>query len=361
MVVLAGRGDDAVLVPEVDSRHPEVEAVYAALGRGEPVEAAFTGLRQRLVPALEPVLRDRDVVVAHNVLTMPFNLPLAAALIELDRLVAWTHDAAFVNPRYRDWQRPGAPYDLMHTPAPGVRYVAVSEVRRGELASLGIDSVVVPNGIDADAFLGIGPATRALLDRAGASGGDPLVLVPLRITSRKRLDLAIEAAARLRERLPGLRVVVSGPLGPHSAGNLALWDSLSQLRARLGLDGVVQFLHEQAVDGRHPVGAAEIAELYRAADVVLMPSESEGFGLPVIEAALARVPLVCADLPVLREAGGNHLHLFPAGGTAEQIAAAVDAALADPLAADRREVRRRNSWPALLPRIEAALGLGTRA
>jgi len=355
VVVVAERGDGAVTIPEVDSRNPEVEKLYAALGRGEASGALFADLQHRLRGALEPVLRDRDVVAAHNVLTMPFNLPLAAALVELGRLVAWTHDAAWVNPRYQDWQRPGPPYDLMRTAQPSVRYVAVSEVRRAELLTLGIDSEVVPNGIDEDAFLGIEPATRALLDRAGASDGDPLVLVPLRVTRRKRLELALDAAARLRERHPGLRVVVSGPLGPHSADNLELWQMLCQLRARLGLDGVVAFLHEQAVEGRHPVSAASIAQLYRVADVVLMPSESEGFGLPVIEAALARVPIVCADIPVLREAGGAHLHTFPARGTAADIAAAVEQALAAPLAADRLQVRRRNSWRALLPRIEAAL------
>src|SRR5581483_2573813 len=176
-----------------------------------------------------------------------------------------------------------------------------------------------------------------------------------RITRRKRLELALDAATRLRSRHPGLRLVVTGPLGPHSADNLAYWDQLSQLRADLGLDGVVAFLHERAPAGRHPVTTANVAELYRLADAVLMPSESEGFGLPVIEAALARVPIACTDLDVLREAGGSHLHLFPASGGAGAVAGALESALADPLAADRREVRRRSTWPALLPRIEAVL------
>ena len=352
--VVTGRGDGTV-IPELDSRHPEVEALHAALGRGEPAEPAFNTLRDRLCRLLEPALADRDVVVAHNVLTMPFNLPLAAALLELGAFVAWTHDIAWLNPRYADWQRPGPPYDLLHEAQPGVRYVAISEVRHAELASLGIAAEMVPNGIDEDAFLGVQPATRALLDAAGASSADPLVLVPLRVTRRKRLELAIEAAARLRERHPRLAVVVSGPLGPHSSDNRDYWDELSQLRAGLGLDDVVHFLHEQGRAGEHPVSAETIAQLYRLADVVLMPSESEGFGLPVLEAALARAPLACTDLDVLREAGGAHLHLLPAGGGADEVARAVEAALADPLAADRRAVRQRSTWRALLPRIEAVL------
>lgn len=354
VLVVTGRGD-GVVIPEVDSRHPDVEALYDRLGRGEPSGEAFSDLRSRLTATLRPVLRDRDVVVAHNVLTMPFNLPLAAALVELGRLLAWTHDAAWLNARYRDWQRPGAPYDIMGGPQPRVRYACVSEVRRRELSELGIDAALVPNGIDEDAFLGVDAATRRLLADAGAEGADPLVLVPLRVTRRKRLELALGAAAHLLPRHPGLRMVVTGPLGPHSADNRAYWSELRAQRSELGLDGVVAFLHEQAPDGPHPVSELNIAQLYRLADAVLMPSESEGFGLPVIEAALARVPLACTDLPVLREAGAPDRHLFRPEAGAEGVAAALDSALAEPLSAERRAVRGRSTWRALTPEIERVI------
>ncbi len=359
--VVAGRGDDAVLIPEVDSRHSEVERLCEALGRGERVEAQFSALEERLLAALRPALGDRDVVVAHNVLTMPFNLPLAAALVTLGPVVAWTHDVAWVNPRYEAWQRPGTACDLMRTAQPGARYVAVSGVRARELEALGIDAQVIHNGVDEDLFLGISASTRRLLERAGAGRADPLILVPLRVTRRKRLELALQAAARLVPSYPELRVVVSGPLGPHSADNRAYWRELSQQRADLGLDDVVPFLHEQAEGGPHPVSASNIAELYRLADVVLMPSESEGFGLPAVEAALARVPIACTDLDVLREAGGEHMHLFPLEGGGDAVAAAVETALADPLAADRRSLRRRSTWSGLLPKIEAVLESAARA
>ncbi|MBI2300477.1 MAG: glycosyltransferase, partial [Armatimonadetes bacterium] len=44
-----------------------------------------------------------------------------------------------------------------------------------------------------------------------------------------------------------------------------------------------------------------LADLYALADVVLLPSSTEGFGLPLLEAGLHRVPIVCSDLPALRE------------------------------------------------------------
>jgi glycosyltransferase involved in cell wall biosynthesis len=353
--VIAGRGD-AELVPEADSRHPGVERVYTGLGRGEFDGALFEELSGRLAEALAPLLEDRDVVVAHNVLTMPFNLPLAVALTALQRpLVAWTHDLAFSNPRYRDWQRPGLPYSLMRTPQPGTTYVTISSERARELRALmGVEARIVANGVDAFQLAAVPASTRALLARAGLRDADPLLLVPLRITRRKRLELALEAVPLLRAREPRLGMLVSGPLGPHSADNRAYAAQLLEQRARLQLDGAVAFLFEQAGEGPHPVGDEDIAALYRVADAVLLPSESEGFGLPVLEAALARVPVVAADLPVLREVGRS-LHLFPAAGGAAEVASALGEALAEPATVERRRVRATHDWSAVGRIVEAVL------
>jgi glycosyltransferase involved in cell wall biosynthesis len=361
VLVVAGRGD-AVLVPEVDSRHPEVEEVSRRLAQGDDAAPEFQDLRDRLVDRLRPLLADRDVVIAHNVLTMPFNLPLAAALAGADRrLVAWTHDLAWVNPRYVEYQRPGWPWSLLRDAQPGVRYVAISRLRQRELTHLmrlPVAAVpVVPNGVDAASFWGLGPVARDLASRADLEGADPLVLVPVRITRRKRLELALSAAACLRLAHPGLRLVVSGPLGPHSADNVAYAADLVRQRAALRLDGVVHFLYEFAgVEDEHPVDDRTIAELYRMADLVLLPSESEGFGLPVLEAGLSRAPLVCADIPVLREVADGGAWMFPAGSGGYAVAAAAQRALASRAARLRRRTLNMYGWPSVLERIEGVIG-----
>ncbi|HZU17608.1 MAG TPA: glycosyltransferase [Candidatus Dormibacteraeota bacterium] len=362
--VVAGRGD-AVLVPEVDSRHPRVEEVARRLAAGDPARAEFDALRRLLVVRLRPLLAGCHRVIAHNVLTMPQNLPLAAALVDLGRpILAWTHDLAWIDPRYAGYRRPGWPWSILHRAQPGVRYVAVSRQRRRQLLQVmeGLRpsrTAVIPNGIDPEAFWGLGPRTRELVRRAGLDGADPLLLVPVRVTRRKRLELALEAAARLRPTYPGLRLVVSGPLGPHSADNLAYAADLSGLRRRLHLEREVRFLHELAgQDARHPVDDAMIADLYRMADVVLLPSESEGFGLPVLEAGLSRAPLVCADIPVLREAAGTGAWTFPVGAGPEAVAAAVRRALGSRAARLRRRVLRRYRWSAVLASMQRLIGVG---
>jgi mannosylglucosylglycerate synthase len=364
--VVAGRGD-AELVPEVDSRHPEVEAVARRLAQGDDAAPEFQALRDRLAEHLRPLLADRDVVIAHNVLTMPFNLPLADALAGAGRpLVAWTHDLAWVNPRYVEYQRPGWPWSLLREAQSGVRYVAISRLRQREITQLmrlsPADVPVVSNGVDPAAFLGLGPIVRDLARRADLEGADPLVLVPVRITRRKRLELALAAATCLRDAHPGLRLVVSGPLGPHSADNVAYADELMRQRSALGLDGVVHFLYELAGPrGEHPVDDRTIAELYRMADLVLLPSESEGFGLPVLEAGLSRAPLVCADIPVLREVAGGGAWTFPAGSGGAAVAAVVGRALASRTARLRRRTLNGYAWPAVLERIERVIDEAGRA
>ncbi|MGH7920426.1 MAG: glycosyltransferase family 4 protein [Candidatus Dormibacteraceae bacterium] len=358
--IVTGRGDGEV-VALADSRHPRVEALARALAAGETPEREFEALTGALLRDLSPLLRDRDCVIAHNVLTMPFDLPLARALSALPApVVAWTHDLAWTNPRYRAYQRPGPLLEILHTAQAGVRYVAISEVRRREIEqTMGLPAEqvpVVPNGIDAEGFWGIRPETREVLARAGVEDRRPLLLVPVRVTRRKRLELAIAAVAALRRTHPDLQLVVTGPLGPHDRANAGYAAGLLEMRARRRLERAVHFLFEASPEGTpHPVTDQMIAELYRLADVVLLPSESEGFGLPVLEAALSRAPIVTADLPVLREVAGGGLFLFPPGGDGEAVAAAVERALATDASRLRRRALSRHDWPAVMQSLEAIL------
>lgn len=355
--IVCGRGDGHV-VPELDSRHPAVEAIYGRLARGEDAGAGFETLRATLRERLRPAF-GAAVVIAHNVLTMPFNLPLAAAMRDLDsvRVVAWTHDLAATNPRYADFHRDGEPYSLLTSARAGTRYVAISEVRRREMATtLGLEAAavsVVPNGIDLDSLLHVRESTMALLRRAGVDTAGPLLLAPVRVTRRKRLELAIEAVSHLRLVHPHLCLVVSGPLGPHSADNRAYASDLLDLRERLGLREAVFFMHE--VGEPHVVDDEMMAELYRMATAVILPSESEGFGIPVLEAGANRVPVVCTDLEVFREAHSDDAWTFGARSAPREIAAAIGSALATPQARLQQRVRAEYGWDSIAGRIEEVI------
>ena len=104
---------------------------------------------------------------------------------------------------------------------------------------------------------------------------------------RKRIDVLLRVLAAVREALPQARLVrVGGPFTP----------AQQQLARDLKV--------EDAIDTLSGVTPGVLAAIYRRADVLLQPSESEGFGLPVVEALACGCPVVASDIPVLREVGG---------------------------------------------------------
>ena len=178
---------------------------------------------------------------------------------------------------------------------------------------------------------------------------DPLVLVPFRVTRRKRIELAIAALATVSAQHPRAALCVSGPLGPHSADNRAYWGELAALRAQTRDPGGIVFLHE--LGDPHPVDDTMMAELYQLAAAVLLTSESEGFGLPVLEAGLARVPVVCTDLDVFAEVAGDDIWTFPAAAGPDEIGRMVNEALESRTARLQARIASGYSWERVLPQI----------
>ncbi|HEX8433492.1 glycosyltransferase family 1 protein [Archangium sp.] len=127
-------------------------------------------------------------------------------------------------------------------------------------------------------------------------GGRPYVLHVGSSIPRKRVDVLLEVFAALRRQHPELRLVQQGA---------ALNETQRAQVARLGLGDAL--LQPPKLD------RATLAGLYRRARGVLVTSEAEGFGLPVIEALACGAPVVASDLPVLREVGGDVVTYAPVG------------------------------------------------
>jgi glycosyltransferase involved in cell wall biosynthesis len=67
-----------------------------------------------------------------------------------------------------------------------------------------------------------------------------------------------------------------------------------------------------------------LARFYRRASAVILPSEAEGFGLPLVEAACQGVPIIARDIPIFREVGGNDVFYFESKNGGELAAALGD-------------------------------------
>ena len=144
---------------------------------------------------------------------------------------------------------------------------------------------IVPPGVD-HAFFSPGPARGA---RAALGLGDhPVLLFVGRIQPLKGVDVAIGALAQLG-RPDAVLLVVGGASGAEGDGEVARVHALVD---ELGLAGRVQFVPPQP----HHL----LSSYYRAADVVLVPSRSESFGLVALEAAACGTPVVAAAVGGLR-------------------------------------------------------------
>ena len=355
-------------MPLVDSLHPVVTELGMALAAGR-VPRAFARIQGRIVEDLRAVVEWADVVIAHNVGSLNKNLALTAALHQLSQaesappFVLWHHDLAWMLPRYRAMLHDGAPWNLLRFAWPGVTQVAISQVRRRELAALtGVQEdaiTVVPNGIDVAAMLRLDRRTRGIIRRTGILDAEPLLLMPARIMRRKNIELGLRVIAALRAAGRPAGLVVTGPGDPHDPDALGYRSTLLGMRDALGIGDAVWFLGADSEEG---VADPVVADLYALADVLFLPSREEGFGIPVLEALLRRTPIVCADLPALREVAGDAATYIDPVGAPEEVAQAIVGRLAgDAPARASMRIRRESSWEEigrrhvlpLLRRIEA--------
>jgi glycosyltransferase involved in cell wall biosynthesis len=246
--------------------------------------------------ALAAALDDADVVIADNICSLPMNLAAGEAVAEYLRgrpAVLRHHDLPWERERYADitsWP----PDD------PEWRHVTVNELARAELASRrGIAATTIYHGFSEERR----PEARGPVRAALGVGTERLVLQPTRAIPRKNVHVGLAIAEAL-----GATFWLTGPAEDGYAGEL---DRLLE-RARV------------PVRRRLPEGV-DMAAAYAACDAVVLPSSWEGFGLPLIEAALHRKPIVVADFPVAAELRAFGFRWFPVDDP-EQL----EAWLADP-------------------------------
>jgi glycosyltransferase involved in cell wall biosynthesis len=368
--IIAGRGEQTdprisfVHVPMADSRHPNVLALKSELDEGR-ILAGFADAVDSLTADLSEILEGVDVLFAHNVCSLNKNLALTAALRNLAnhrnlQIVLWHHDLAWTTPRYRAELHDGYPWDLLRRAWPGVKQVTISEMRQHELAELfQIDKEnieVIPNGVDIASFHKLEKQTREFMKRLDLLHGAPLLLLPVRITPRKNIELALRVCAHLLGHFPDTKLVVTGPLGPHNPSNVNYFEKLIALRKELGLVSSVVFLAEQTAEY---VSDEMVSDFYHLADALFLPSREEGFGIPVLEAGLANLPIFCSDIPPLRNLGSSYVDYFSPDDDPEKIAnTIVNRLSSNPVFRLRTNVRRQYGWEGIYTRHIAPLLIG---
>lgn len=295
---------------ETDRLRPALRPRLTALRGLQSSPLAWKGDRlwNRMVEYpgwLKSRTREYDVfhIVDHSYAHLALILPPERTVVtchDLDLFRCLTHPATEIRPL---WFRMMARRVLKGLQA--ARHVIfVSESVRQQADRLGLisqsRSSIAYNGADHDSTVDTAAEREAdrfigsSLNGSGCKG--PMLLSVGSTAPRKRVDVLLRVLAGVREEFPEVQLVrVGGPLtGPQQ-----------ELAQRLGVaEAIVElpFLRR-----------AVLTAVYQKADLLLQPSDAEGFGLPVVEAMAQGCPVLASDLPVLREVGGHAAIYCPAG------------------------------------------------
>jgi D-inositol-3-phosphate glycosyltransferase len=212
---------------------------------------------------------------------------------------------------------------------------------------------IVPPGVD-HAFFSPGDQRGARF--ALGLGDEPVLLFVGRVQPLKRLGVAVEVLARM-ERQDATLVAVGGPSGRQGAAELA---RIRQRAEELGVADRIRWVD--------PVPHHLLSTYYRAADVCLVPSRSESFGLVALEAAACGIPVVAAAVGGLRSiVEHGRTGFLVDGGEPAFFAAYVDellahASMADELGRAAAERARSFTWSTTAARLRRLYAdLATRA
>lgn len=337
--VLPVLGANARVVPfDPNNSRGQIEFEF-----GEAVEALKVRLRE--------VFEMQDVVILHNVATMHFHLALTAALwalgeeMQKTRFIVWIHDLAACNPDYGPFPIGQHPWSLLARAQPHFDYVAVSDLRRQQFVDLtGRDDCrVISNGVEPTSLLDLPPAIAQLVQRHALLERDVLLLHPARLLRRKNVELTLRVIAALKSAGCSCAGLITAPPDAQNAQAAGYQQELRYLQGQLRLDNDALFLSAYG-----PLSAREMRGLFAVADALFFPSRQEGFGIPLLEAALHRLPIFCSYIEPLKTVLPHHCITFGLDSPPEKIAELVLKTLtSEPLYRARKECVNRLSWRAI--------------
>jgi len=312
---LAPHSLPCAVIPELNFQHPVVMSLNER-AFGPPLSALEQeALRQdieaaakRIVMRLRRVIRELGVTILsiENALAIPMNLPLGLALSQIIKqnglpTIARHHDFYWEKERFHT-RNVGWLLNTVFPPASeNIVHVTISDQARRELwRRRGIAATWLPNAFDFSQVAQLDGYNRDLRSRLGIRPEELFILQPTRIVRRKGIELAVELVGHLKSKygLQGV-LVISGPAGDE------------QDEYRVEIEAEAKRFNVDLVYAADSIGLRRatngnckrynINDAYLRADLVTFPSIQEGFGNPVIEAALHRKPLFVNRYPVLND------------------------------------------------------------
>lgn len=264
-------------------------------------------------------LKSYDFLIAHNVMTMAYNLPLAYTLKNVAqsgkiRVISWNHDSVYFHPNCLDVYH-DEPWNIIKTAFPFINYACISEQRREqfrELYNTDLEITVVPDSIEPLDFIRVSPQLQQLIRERRLYEADLVMVHPTRLIPRKNIELGLRVVQSIKKRGVKVRYIVTGSHDPHEPKNVRYYRNLKEVARELDITQEAIFITDYKLKSGENIVPDQkfIRDLYLVADLLLVPSISEGFGLPLLEAGLLKLPIACSDILPFTEIGGDYVCTF---------------------------------------------------
>ncbi|HFE63712.1 MAG TPA: glycosyltransferase [Caldithrix sp.] len=330
--ILAGAGSqfsDKILIeinPLLSSQNNEI---IKAQNNYSKNQQPFRALTRKIFTYLKNNLQHFDVLIAHNVLSMPYNLPLAYALHRLANqkiisVVGWNHDSPFF---YRNYSSKfnRKPWSVLKKYNPSIAYITISQSRVQEFSSLygGKNEIkVIPNGIDPIGFFRLDTNTVRLIRENELFETDLLLVQPSRLHPRKNIELSIRVLRALRERGIAAKLLLTGAHDPHERITMKYYRQLKVLAQNENVEKHIIMIADYIFNSgeKLPADRVIMRDLYHISDLLFLPSAQEGFGIPLLEAGMIKLPIACSDIPPFKSIAAENVCYFSLDETPQAIA-----------------------------------------
>jgi len=161
--VISGKGESlsrefpTTIAPVFSSLNPHVGLALKELKAGKVDRFKYVG--DVIYEDLKREVNSYDILIVHNVMTMPYNLPLTCAVKKLSenhqiKIISWNHDSIYFYPDCPDMYH-SEPWDILKKRFPHINYVCISKFRCKqfrELYKVKEEIPSIPDGIDPAGF-----------------------------------------------------------------------------------------------------------------------------------------------------------------------------------------------------------------
>ncbi len=320
-------GIEIEIHPLFSSRHNEIAKLQK-----DPIKHRenLHTYEETIFEILKESLHDFDILIAHNVLSMPYNLPLTKALHRLadNRLISvinWNHDSPYFYPNYPT-ELDTEPYQILKVFNPNINYVTISESRAEEFSRLyktpkeAIN--VIPNGVDPIRFFRLDAQTIRLIKEENLFQADLILAQPSRLHPRKNIELSVEVLHALQKKGKRAKLLLTGAFDPHEHKTVQYFNKLIRMAEDLNVrhDLIMAADYTFKSGEKLPASRVIMHDLYLISDILFLPSKQEGFGIPLLEAGMIKLPIACSNIPPFRSIAGDHVLYFELDEPAEKIA-----------------------------------------